>query len=484
MDKLQLIPYPNEVRILPGSIPLSKIGRRSFFSTIDRNTGNPESYYLSISENGVKIVAGGEAGRYYAAQTLKQISEAYPDRLPFLEIRDKPAFPYRGFMLDSVRHMTPIEDIKKLIDAAALLKLNKFHWHLTDDQGWRIEIDSYPLLNEVASYRNGSHFGKVHDDRIYGGYYTKREMREIADYCADRHIDVIPEIDMPGHMVAAIAAYPEISCRGEEIPVEIRQGIFPDILCAGNPKTLQMIFDILDEVIRIFPCKYIHIGGDEAPKKRWKECRHCQELIRELGLETEEELQGWFMNRVAEFLQSRGRKAITWNESLNSGLLNKDIIVQMWMDRKKLSVDFANSGGNIIVSPFYHYYLDYPYGMTPLNKTYKFDPILKGLDNQGAGNVAGVETPVWTEHIRDFNQLCFMAFPRAAAVAEAGWTFEENRDVDDFNVRLQALTPRLRSLGIKPAPEKDWNPNPFRRLIQTIRFFLSITTKEMIKGYD
>ncbi len=484
MKRLNIIPYSNYVKFLGGTIPVADIDIGSSSINISDDIFGPEGYELVISKGKIKITAGGKPGAFYAKQTLRQLVATSGDTLPCLDIRDEPVFAYRGFMLDSVRHMTKLEDIKKLIDAAALLKLNVMHWHLTDDQGWRIEIESHPRLAEIGSMRASSDFGKVHNGDAYGGYYTKAELNEIVAYCAKRYIEVIPEIEMPGHMVAAIASYPEISCRGLPIAVETRQGIFPDILCVGKDAAFELIFDVLSEVLNIFPSKYIHIGGDEAPKKRWEECPDCQNMMNELGLNDEDELQGWFMNRVADFLRENGRTAITWNESLKSGLLNEGILVQMWMDRKKLSVDFANKGGQIIVSPFYHYYTDYPYSMTPLNKTYRFNPILKGIREDTSINIAGVEAPIWTEHVRDFEHMCYLTYPRFAAVAETGWTNPENKNIKDFALRMEMFIPQLEELGIKPADPSEWNPNPLKRVIQTIRFYSSILTKEMIKGYE
>ncbi len=484
MEQLNIIPYPNYIKRLGADISSDDLNIVASTITLTDEIHNPEGYELTIANGRVAIRAGGPAGAFYAKESLKQLAANDSGTLPCVEIKDEPAYPYRGFMLDSVRHMTELDDVKKLIDAAAMLKMNVLHWHLTDDQGWRIEITSHPELCEIGAFRAGSDFGHVHSDETYGGYYTKSELRDIVDYCAKKHIEVIPEIDMPGHMIAAIAAYPEISCRGERIPVETRQGIFPDILCAGNAKTFEIIFDVLEEVLDIFPSKYIHIGGDEAPKKRWKECPRCQSLIKELGLNDEEELQGWFVNRLADFLRANGRQAIAWNESLNSGLLGDDILVQMWMDRKKHSVDFANQGGKIILSPFYYYYTDYPYAMTPLNKTYQFEPVLKGIKDGCIQNAVGVEAAVWTEHIRTFEQMCFMTYPRFAAVAETGWTHAYNKDVKDFNRRMVLFAEQLEEVGITPADPAEWNPNLFKRVVATIRFFLNITTKDMIKGYD
>lgn len=484
MKTLNIIPYPNSVEYLGGDISTADIDIRSSSLKISEDIKNPEAYELTISQGSIHVTASSERGAFYANQTLKQLAATGDGTLPCVIIRDEPAYGYRGFMLDSVRHMTDMEDIKKLIDAAALLKFNVMHWHLTDDQGWRIEIDSYPELIKTGSKRLSSDFGRIHIPEEYGGYYTKAQMKEIVDYCAKRHIEVIPEVDMPGHMIAAIASYPELSCRGEQIPVETTQGIFPDILCAGKESTFTFIFDVLTELLEIFPSQYIHIGGDEAPKKRWAECPHCQKRIAELGLNDEEELQGWFVNRIGDFLRENSRIPIAWNESLKSELLEKSTVVQMWMDRKNLSADFANNGGKIIISPFYHYYTDYPYGMTPLNKTYKLDPILKGIKEDFEDNVIGVETPIWTEHIYDFKQLCFMVYPRFAAVAETGWTKTENKDTHGFNERMKQFIPQLEEIGISPADPGEWNPNIFRRLGQTIRFFHGIATRDSLRKKD
>ena len=483
MKHLNVIPYPNSVKITGQEIPAGNIDISASSLTITEEIANPEAYELEIADSSVTIKAGDAKGAFYAKQTLKQLAAAGNGVLPSAVIKDEPAFPYRGFMLDSARHMTALDDVKKLIDAAALMKMNVMHWHLTDDQGWRVEIESRPELMKTGSRRPASNFGKIHNNREYGGYYTKNELREIVDYCGKRHIELIPEIDMPGHMIAAIASYPELSCRGGRMEVETRQGIFPDILCAGKESTFDFVFDVLDEILAVFPSEYVHIGGDEAPKKRWQECPHCQKKAAELGLSNMEELQGWFVNRIGRFLADNGRTAIAWNESLKSGALDRNTAVQMWMDKKGLSEDFANAGGKIIVSPFYHYYTDYPYGMTPLNKTYRFNPVLKGINPESAGNVLGVEAPIWTEHVRDFGRMCYMAYPRFAAVAETGWTRAEHKDAESFARRMKVFAQQLEEIGITPAMPQAWNPGPFERLRQTIKFFSGTLTKDMVKGY-
>lgn len=464
MKSINVIPLPNKITYLGGKAEITAPD-----TSICDNLGE-EEYILTVEESGTKLVGGSEKAVFYGMQTLRQLGKS----CPCVRIEDKPAFPYRGFMLDTVRHIFSIEDTKKLIDAAASVKMNVMHWHLTDDQGFRFFSSRRPEATERGSVREKSSFGKLKECGSYGGYFTHEEMKEIVDYCAEKHITVIPEFDIPGHTSALLHAYPHLSCTGGPIDVKTCQGIFDDILCAGKDETFDVVFDILADIIDIFPSEYIHIGGDEAPKKRWKACPDCQKRIADEGLGSEEELQGWFTNKVVEFLESKGRKAVVWNESLRSGLVDKSL-VQMWMDRKKDSVAYANKGGKIIVSDFFHYYCDYPYGMTPLAKTYNFDPILKGIKNKDS--VVGVEAPIWTEYINNFEQLCFMCFPRFTAAAETGWTEKKNKNAGDFCRRFEKYSDLLSEIGIKPAPSSEWNPSPLKRL-KIVSFFLGLLDRD------
>ncbi len=469
MERINIIPKPNKIELLGGEI---RIDALEVQTCIDPSLGN-EEYILTADENGVKIEGGSERAVFYGKQSLDRLKGT----CPCVRITDKPAHEYRGFMLDCVRHMFTVDEIKKLIDAAASLKMNSFHWHLTDDQGFRMWIDRRPSLAIEGSVRKASEFGSLKEEGSYGGYYTANQMKEIVDYCAERYITVIPEFDIPGHCSALLHVYPEIGCKGTPVDVKTHQGIFPDVLCAGKDETFEIIFDIIEEMLEIFPSEYIHIGGDEAPKKHWKTCPDCQRRIRQSGLKNEEELQGWFTNEIISFLRSKGRKAIVWNESLKSGLVGKDAVVQMWMDPKKLSVDFANNlGGRIIVSDFFHYYCDYPYEMTPLDKTYNYKTIIKGIKNPS--NVYGVEVPVWTEFINNFDRLNYMFFPRFAAVAEAGWTNEENKNAADFRRRFRCWSAVLSRIGITAAPPHEWNPPALSKIIGTIGFMNSNVRKK------
>ena len=451
---------PNKIKYLGGE---TKTDSAPVISVSEKL--GEEEYILTVDENGIKLTGGSEKAVFYGRQTLRQLG----DKCPCVVIEDKPAFPYRGFMLDTVRHIFSVEDTKKLIDAAASVKMNVMHWHLTDDQGFRIYSSRRPEATLKGSVRKSSDFGRLKENGEYGGYFTADEMKEIVEYCAERYITVIPEFEVPGHSSALLHAFPQLSCKGENVEIKTSQGIYDDILCAGKDETFDVVFDILSDILEIFPSEYIHIGGDEAPKKRWKECPHCQDRIKKENLKDEEALQGWFTNRIVDFLKSKGRKAVVWNESLKSGTVDGSVTVQMWMDRKKLSVDFANGGGRMINSDFYHYYCDYPYGMTPLKKTYRYNPIHKNIKDKNT--VIGVEAPIWTEYINNFDRLCFMCFPRFTAVAETGWTETANKNAADFQRRFSVYENILKEIGINPAPKKEWNPSAVNRIIRTVSFF-------------
>lgn len=467
MKKLNIIPMPNKISLLGGE---TTVDPSKLVCEISESLER-EEYILTVDNSNINLIGGSECAVFYGKQTLRQLGDA----CPCVKIEDKPAFPYRGFMLDTVRHMFSVEDTKRLIDAAASVKMNVMHWHLTDDQGFRIFSEKRPDAAIKGSVRKSSDFGKLKEEGSYGGYFTCDEMREIVEYCAERHITVIPEFDMPGHCSAIIHAYPELSCTGAPLDVKTSQGIYDDILCAGKDGTFEIIFDILSDILDIFPSEYIHIGGDEAPKVRWEECMYCQKRMREEGLKNEETLQGWFTNKIIDFLKSKGRKPIVWNESLKSGVIEKSVLVQRWMDQKNHSIPFTKDGGKIINSDFYHYYCDYPYGMTPVSKTYNYNPVIKGINPE---NVVGVEAPIWTEYINNFDYLCYMCFPRFTAVAETGWTNPESKNYSDFCQRFENYAKILNEFGISPAPVEEWNPNPLKRATKTLSFFSGLLKKK------
>ncbi len=371
-----------------------------------------EGYSLAVSPEAVTVSAPETTGVFYGLQSLRQllpveIENRHPVsgvdwRVDCLVITDQPRFPWRGFMLDEGRHFQGRDTVLQTLDLMALQKMNVFHWHLTDDQGWRIEIRKYPRLVEVGSRRLGTRHGYTggkHDGVPHGGFYTQAGIREIVAYAADRHITVVPEVEMPGHSMAALAAYPDLSCTGGPFEVATHFGIFPDIYCAGKEATFTFLQDVLDEVMQLFPSRYIHIGGDEAPKQRWNKCPDCQRRIREAGLKNAHALQVYFTNRIAAYLDSHGRHAIGWNEILQDGLV-ESAVVQFWArGRKRLLEAIRTDHRKTIMSSFFSTYLDYPYRLIPLRRTYRYEPIPPGFDVEAALSILGVEAPLWTERV-------------------------------------------------------------------------------------
>ncbi|MBQ7541188.1 MAG: beta-N-acetylhexosaminidase [Clostridia bacterium] len=467
-----LIPLPRDVRYTGGT---SVLRDECPVTVSDAPELPDEAYTLRIENGEVKIAASSEAGAFYARMTLEQIRAVCGGRCDDLVISDAPVLPYRGFLIDSCRHFYGTDELKRLIDAAARFKLNKFHWHLTDDQGWRIEIERYPLLTQVGAYRSNSRFGGVDEGTPHAGFFTKEQIGEIVAYCAERCIEVIPEIDMPGHFTAAVAAYPFLGCTGETVEPQQEEGIFPNVLCVGNDKAVSFVKDVLDEICELFPGRYIHIGGDETPRAHWRSCEKCTAEMNRLGLSDHDALQGVFIRGIASYLQQKGKTAITWNESLRGNCLSpQDVIVQRWMDRKKLCRDFAQAGGRLIESDFYHYYFDYPCGMTPLHKAFAFDPFR-------AQTPFGVEGALWTEYVRTFDDLCEKLFPRLFAVAERGWSGFPSRSGRDFRAAVLALLPTLQRLQIPTLPPSRWDPGAVARLRETKVFFKGVLTPELLR---
>lgn len=419
-----------------------------------------ESYNLNVGKHGAEIRASSFPGFFYALQTVKQLlpTEIYGDTpapkavwsLPYVEINDAPRFKYRGLHSDVSRHFFGVEEMKRYLDIMAVHKLNRLHWHLTDDQGWRIEIKKYPRLIEVGSKRDGTVIGKNWDssDHIpYGGYFTQAEIREIVAYAADRAIEVIPEIDLPGHMLAALASYPELGCTGGPYKVWERWGVSEDVLCAGNEKTFQFLEDVLTEVMGLFPSEYIHIGGDECPKERWKKCPRCQARIKELGIKDDEKftaeqyLQSYVMQRVEKFIAAHGRRVIGWDEILEGGL-SPDVTIMSWRGSEG-GIEAARQHHEVIMTPNSHFYFDYyqsldtdrePFGIggyVPVEKVYSFDP-MASLTEEQQKYIIGVQANLWTEYIADNAHLEYMLLPRLSALSEVQWCRPEVRNPDRF----------------------------------------------------
>jgi len=432
-----------------------------------------EGYRLNVSKEGITIAAATSAGLFNGIQTLRQLfpaaifSAAKVDgqswTAPAVTIEDYPRFAWRGMMLDTARHFLPKEFIKKFIDTIALHKMNHLHLHLTDDQGWRIEIKKYPKLTEVGAWRKETLVGhssakaETYDGKPHGGFYTQDDLRELVAYAAERHITILPEIEMPGHAQAAIASYPELGNLNEPLPVHTSWGVNKNIFNVEE-KTILFLQDVLAEVVEIFPGAYIHIGGDEAVKDQWKASEAVQKRMKELGIADEAKMQSYFIARMNEFLKSKGRKLIGWDEILEGGL-GKDATVMAWRGLDK-AVEAAKAGNDVVMAPTAFTYLDYYQGKKqeeplaiggnlPLSKVYSFDPMSIELEPEALKHVLGTQGQLWGEYIATPEHAEYMAFPRACALAEAAWTPQAQRKYEDFFSRLKEHVARLDQLGVR-----------------------------------
>ena len=453
-------------------------GKGAIWLSIDKSLAQ-EEYLLEVTKQGVVIKGGSEQGVFYGLQSLRQVvfhskGNAKKVLVACMSVKDKPHFGYRGGMLDVCRYFFSVDEVKKFIDILALHKMNRFHWHLTEDQGWRIEIKKYPELTKVGSVRKETligRYGKKYrpykfDGKPYGGFFTQEEVKEIVRYASERYIDVIPEIDMPGHMVAALASYPHLGCTGGPYEVRTLWGISRDILCAGRESTFEFVEGVLAEVLELFPSKYIHIGGDEAPKHRWKACPECQKRIQEEGLKDEHELQSYFTHRVEKFLAKHGRRLIGWDEILEGGI-SKTATIMAWRGANR-GIKAAQLGNEVIMTPRHYCYLDYANttnseknneplcgggnGKLPLTlrKAYSFDPYDQ-LNEEQRKAIVGVQGNMWTEYVATFDHVQHMVLPRIAALAEVGWTYGE-KNYDDFARRMHLLRKLYDKCDYKYAP--------------------------------
>ena len=433
-----------------------------------------EEYALNVNDKGVTVEASAFGGFFYAIQTLKQMlpAEIYGNKkvhadwvLPCVNILDAPRFDYRGIHLDPCRHFWSIEETKRYIDIAATYKLNRLHWHLTEDQGWRMEIKKYPKLTEVGAWRNGTCIGKDFDsnDGIrYGGFYTQEQMREIVAYAAERNITVIPEVDLPGHMVAALAAYPELGCTGGPYEVWTRWGVSEDVLCVGKEETFTFLEDVLTEVMDIFPSEYIHIGGDECPKVRWENCPLCQARIKELGLKdhgnitAEQELQCYVTARIQKFLNDHGRKIIGWDEILE-GNLAEGATVMSWRGTQG-GIEAAKRGFDVVMTPNSHMYIDYYQsqerdkeplcigGLVTVPRLYSYEPY-EGMEPGTEDHILGVQANLWTEYVTSPEFLEYMLLPRMCALSEVQWCNADRKDYNRFDASLDHTFKMLDIMG-------------------------------------
>jgi len=421
-----------------------------------------EGYQILVAENKVTIKAFSHNGIFYGVQSLYQLFPPEIDEnkqvagvvwsLPFVTIEDKPRFSWRGMHLDVGRHFFPVDFIKKYIDLLASYKMNTFHWHLTEDQGWRIEIKKYPRLTEIGSNRKET----AGDSTPHGGYYTQEQIREVVKYAKEKFVTIVPEIEMPGHSLAALTAYPELSCTGGPFEVGTRWGVFEDVYCAGNEKTFTFLKDVLGEILALFPGKYIHIGGDECPKTRWKNCPKCQRRMKVNHLKNEQELQSYFIRKIDKFLRSKGRRLVGWDEILEGGLTS-GATVMSWRGTEG-GIAAAKASHDVVMTPTSHCYFDYYQGSAesepkaiggylPLDTVYAYEPVPPELPARRVKYILGAQGNVWTEYMPNEKHVEYMVLPRLLAMSEVVWSEKRYRNFEDFTKRLETHYDRLAKRG-------------------------------------
>ena len=438
-----------------------------------------EGYELKVSNDKIIITALETAGLFYGVQSIRQLLPPQIEspkpvkniewKVPAVEIKDKPRFAWRGMHLDVGRYMFPVSFIKKYIDLMALHKMNVFHWHLTEDQGWRIEIKKYPKLTEVGAYRKASPLltdRNTLDKKPYGGYYTQEEIKEIVDYAAKRFVTIVPEIEMPGHSMAALASYPELGCTGGPYEVRSHWGIEKNVYCAGNEKVYGFLNDVLTEVMELFPGQYIHVGGDECPTDRWKECNNCQSLLHKEGLDDEHKLQTYFMKRIQKLLAQNGKTMVGWEEIMNPDTVSNTVLMA-WRTKNNIGYHGAKLGYKVVQTPNRYCYFNKSYtkymenepparpGNITIESVYNYNPIPEGLAPEFHENIIGAQACLWTEYINTPEIAEYMTYPRASALSEVLWSSPDSTDYSDFIQRLPHLLERLNLLNVNYRPIKN-----------------------------
>ena len=437
---------------------------------LDSEVAGKENYVLTVDPDGVVIEAHSTAGLFYGVQSLLQMLPAgaaagagTKEVIPCVYINDEPRFQWRGLMLDVSRHFFTKAEVEQLLDEMAWHKLNTFHWHLVDDQGWRIEIKKYPRLTEVGAWRKAIGFGldpktgtAYGPDGRYGGFYTQDDIREVVAYAAVLHIAVVPEIEMPGHSSAALMAYPQFSCTGGPFTTDLPGGVFNGVYCVGNDEAFGFVEDVLTEVFEMFPGPFVHIGGDEVLTDNWMQCAKCQARMREEGLKKESDLEGYFIRRVEKFINAHNRRLVGWSEIRNGGLAANATV----MDWVGGAVEAATAGHDVVMSPLADCYFDHYQsldqskepkaigGFLPLRQVYDFEPMPTNLPAQYQAHILGAQANLWTEYIPSFKQVQYMVFPRLCALAEVNWSPKESRNWEDFSRRIKVDCLRLDQLGV------------------------------------
>ena len=504
---ISIIPKPQNLQLLPGeiqlSIPILVTGNTGSQSQLDRlpvlfgaliqpsppgsktqlrlemdpglvNDIGSEGYQLIINPQEVTISAAESAGLFYGLQTLRQLLPPEPRgevKLPCLSITDQPRFEWRGFMLDEARHFFGMQTVKRILDWLAYFKINRFHWHLTDYQGWRVEIEQYPRLTQLGGRREGGQrrsFSKRYaymDMTPHQGWYSKGEIREIVAYAAERNITVIPELDLPGHFSAALAAYPHLGCTKEQMKVRTDWGIFEDVACVGNPATRDFLYAVLDELAELFPGPYIHLGGDEVKTVHWQSCPDCRRVKDNQELDSFAELNAWLMNDLGKFLRQKGKTPIVWNEALGP-IMDKNTVVMHWTPHPFTFSKTRRAlleGYQVIMQPFWESYFDYAHSLIPLKRVYRAKT-LDRIPPSAMANLLGAQGALWTEFVEDEPRIQWNTFPRLAAKAEVGWSQSGIRSYNDFQLRWTNINTRLEQLRLhNPAPLEACNPSYYRR---------------------
>ena len=442
--------FISELNFLKSLIPFNLNGNQNFIILKNNNLLKSEEYYLNISKDSITIEASSSKGHIYAIQSLRQLfldhQKVNPKILEIqcMKIHDFPRFKWRGMLLDCCRHFMDINFIKRYIDLLSYHKMNILHWHLTEDQGWRIEIEKYPKLTEIGAWR------KNKNGEDYGGFYSKKDIKEIVKYAKERGVEIIPEIELPGHSIAAIASYPYLSCTGDSIQVENDWGVFKDIYCAGNDSVFTFLEDVLSEVIELFPSEYIHIGGDEAPKYHWENCNKCQKRINDNNLKDEHELQSYFIKRIGKFLSTKNKKLIGWDEIIEGGI-PENATIQSWRGMEG-GVVAARNQNQVIMSPTSHCYFDYDLDAINLEKVYSFEPVPKELNKVESAYIIGGECNMWTERAPQ-ELIDSKVFPRLLAMSEVLWS-QKKKDYIEFYKRVENHYPKLDKLGVSYGYEK------------------------------
>ena len=428
-----------------------------------KSPDSDEYYTLNGNVKSITVEGNSYAATFLGAQSLIQllpVKKSTQLQIPLVSISDQPRFKYRGLMLDVARHYFDVEFVKKFIDFIALHKMNRFHWHLTDDQGWRIEIKKYPELTKVGAYRKGTiigrYPGKGNDNILHGGFYTQDEIKDVIAYAARRHISVIPEVEMPGHAKAALATYPYLGCAGGPYEVKQTWGVEEEVFCAGNDSVFLFLQNVLDEVIQLFPSQYVHIGGDECPKNRWKSCRKCQERIKKENLKNEHELQSYFIQRIEKHVNSKGKKIIGWDEILEGGLA-PNATVMSWRGEAG-GIEAAKQYHDVIMTPGTHVYLDHSQskkedsvtigGYLSVQKVYSYEPVPRVLNEKQRKHILGAQGNVWTEYMKNSRKVEYMIFPRLSALSEVLWSPSEGRSWNEFEKRLAVQFKRYDIWGV------------------------------------